>query len=127
MSVRDIRYALRVVVRYPAFAAAALAVLALGIGASTAVYSVIRAVLLQPLPYRDPSRLVFFRANAPGYTQYPGITGAEFAALRARGDLFEEVAAVNGVNANLTDTGDMERVAGGSVTDNFLPLLGIRP
>ncbi|OLC42031.1 MAG: hypothetical protein AUH43_23445, partial [Acidobacteria bacterium 13_1_40CM_65_14] len=127
MIARDVRYALRLLFRNPSFAVASLAVIALGIGASTAVFTIVRAVLLQPLPYRDPARLVIFRADAPGYTRHPGITGAEFSALRARTDLFEDVAAVNGVNANLTDGDVMERVAGGSATDNFLPLLGVAP
>lgn len=109
------------------YAAAALAVMALGIGASTAVFTVVRAVLMQPLPYREPGRLVLFRADAPGYQRYPGITGNEFHALKERTNLFEDVAAINGVNANLTDGDEMERVAGGSATDNFLPLLGVVP
>lgn len=124
---RDVRYGLRILARNPSYAAAALAVMALGIGASTAVFTVVRAVLLQPLPYREPNRLVLFRADAPGYTRYPGITGDEFYALRDRTDIFEDVAAINGVNANLTDGDDMERVAGGSATDNFLALLGVAP
>jgi putative ABC transport system permease protein len=124
---RDVRYGLRILVRNPSYAAAALAVMALGIGASTAVFTVVRAVLLQPLPYREPNRLVLFRADAPGYTRYPGITGDEFYALRDRTDIFEDIAAINGVNANLTDGDEMERVAGGSATDNFLPLLGVAP
>jgi putative ABC transport system permease protein len=124
---RDLRHGLRILARNPSYAAAALGVAALGIGATSAVFTVVRAVLLQPLPYRDPGRLVLFRADAPGLTRHPGVTGAEFHALRARTDLFEDVAAVNGVNANLTDGDDMERVAGGSATDNFLPLLGVPP
>src|SRR5438876_12219274 len=99
---RDVRYGLRILVRTPAYATAALAVMSLGIGASTAVFTVVRAVLIQPLPYREPNRLVLFRADAPGYQRYPGITGNEFHALRDRTDLFEDVAAINGVNANLT-------------------------
>src|SRR5213594_2704435 len=124
---RDIRYGLRILVRNPAYAAAALAVMALGIGASTAVFTVVRAVLIQPLPYREPDRLVLFRADAPGYRHHPGITGNEFHALRDRTNIFEDVAAINGVNANLTASDEMERVAGGSATDNFLSTLGVTP
>src|SRR5256885_2496479 len=124
---RDVRYGLRILARHPTYAAAALAVIALGIGASTAVYTVVRAVLIQPLPYREPGRLVLFRADAPGFAHRPGITGDEFHALRERTDLFEDVAAISGVNANLTDGDEMERVAGGSATDNFLSLLGVAP
>src|SRR5882672_2497556 len=124
---RDIRFALRLLARNKTFALAALVLVSLGIGATTAVFSVVRAVLIQPLPYREPNRLVLFRADAPGYTRYPGVTGNEFHALRERTDLFEDVAAINGVNANLTDGAEMERVAGGSATDDFLPLLGVAP
>jgi len=92
---RDVRYGFRILARNPSYAAAALAVMALGIGASTAVFTVVRAVLLQPLPYREPDRLVLFRADAPGFERYPGITGNEFHALRERTDLFEDVAAIN--------------------------------
>src|SRR5882724_1678689 len=125
---RDLRFGVRILARNRLFAAAAIAVMALGIGASTAVFTVVRAVLIQPLPYREPDRLVLFRADAPGYAaRYPGITGEEFHALRERGDLFEDVAAINGVNASLTDGDEMERVAGGSATDNFLHILGVSP
>jgi putative ABC transport system permease protein len=124
---RDLRFGCRILTRNPSYAIAAIAVIGLSIGATTAVFTVVRAVLLQPLPYHDPSRLVLFRADAPGLRRYPGITGVEFHALRARTDIFEDVAAVNGVNANLTDGDSMERVAGGSATDNFLALLGVAP
>ena len=125
---RDVRYGFRILIRNPAYAASALAVMALGIGASTAVFAVVRAVVIQPLPYREPERLIIFRSDAPGYEQrFPGITGNEFYALRDQTDLFEDVAAINGVNANLTDTEEMERVSGGSATDNFLPILGVTP
>jgi hypothetical protein len=86
---------------------------------------VVRATLLQPIPYHEPDRLVPLRADAPGYNRYPGVTGNRFHALCERTDLFEDLPAIDGVNANLTDEGDMERVAGGSATDNFLSLLGV--
>lgn len=64
--VRAIRYGARILVRNKSFAGAALAVVALGIGVTTAVFTVVRAVLLQPLPYRESERLVLFRADGPG-------------------------------------------------------------
>jgi putative ABC transport system permease protein len=76
---RDLRYAIRGLTRNPTFAAAALTVVALGIGSSTAVFSVVRAVLLQPLPYRDPERLVLFRADGPGIVRQALVTGEELA------------------------------------------------
>ena len=70
--VRDVRYALRSLRRQPSFAAAAIAVMVLGVGATTAVFSVLRGVLITPLPYRDPAQLVLFRAQLPGATSAPG-------------------------------------------------------
>src|SRR2546428_12474169 len=65
-ALRDLRYGLRILARNPTFGAAAITVVALGIGATTAVFSGVRGVLLQPLPYREPDRLVLFRADRPG-------------------------------------------------------------
>src|SRR5436305_7483259 len=121
---RDVRFAVRVLVRSPSFAVAALGVIALGVGASTAVFTVVRGVLLEPLPYPEPQRIVLFRADAPGYAHVPALTGEEFVALRERTDLFEAVASASDSEGNLTGGGDMEAVTAASVTDNFLQALG---
>lgn len=125
--VRDLRYGLRILVRNPTFGAAAIAVVALGIGATTAVFSVVRGVLLTPLPYREPDRLVLFRADGPGFAREALVTGEELAAIRARTDLFESVAVINESPSSLTSPGDMEAVTGASASDNFLETLGIKP
>ena len=124
---RDLRYAIRGLTRNPTFAAAALTVVALGIGSSTAVFSVVRAVLLQPLPYRDPERLVLFRADGPGIVRQALVTGEELAAIRARPDVFESVAVINQSPGNLTSPNEMEAVVAASPSDNFLETLGMRP
>src|SRR5216110_2948893 len=105
---RDVRYGLRILARNPSYAAAALAVMALGIGASTSVFTVVRGVLLQPLPYREPDRLVLFRADLPGYVHQPVLTDEEALALRDRSDLFQSVATLYESEGNLTAPDDME-------------------
>jgi len=124
---RDIRFGLRLLARYPAFAAAAITVIALGIGATTAVFSVVRGVLLRPLPYREPDRLVIFRATGPGVMGQALVTGDELAAIRSRPDLFESIAVVNESPGNLTTPGAMEAVTAASPSDNFLDTLGLSP
>jgi putative ABC transport system permease protein len=124
---RDLRFGLRILTRHPTFGAAAILVVALGIGATTAVFTVVRAVLLQPLPYREPDRLVLFRANGPGVVRQALVTGDELAAIRTRPDVFESIAVINESPGNLTSPGDMEAVNAASPSDNFLETLGMRP
>ncbi len=125
--IRDLRFGLRVLARNPAFAAAAIGVMSLGIGATTAVFSIVRAVLLEALPYREPDRLVLFRADAPGYTREPALTGDEVMALRERADLFDSVAAIYESEGNLTAPDAMEAVTAASATPDFLETLGAGP
>ncbi|MGH9408544.1 MAG: ABC transporter permease, partial [Vicinamibacterales bacterium] len=122
---RDLRYGVRLLIRNPGFAAAALGVLALGVGASTAVFSVMRVVLLAPLPYRDASRLVLFRADLPGYDHAPWLTPQEYFALRDRPDLFGSIALFNTSEANFTDPDVMAPGSAASVSDNFFSTLGV--
>src|SRR5262245_46246726 len=124
---RDLRFGARILLRNKSFATAALAVLALGIGATTAVFSVVRAVLLQPLPYREPDRLVLFRADGPGASRQALVTGEELAAVRTRPDLFESIGVINESPGSLTTPGEMEAVTAASPSDNFLETLGITP
>src|SRR5476651_66748 len=105
---RDLRFGVRILARNRLFAAAALTLIALGIGATTAVFSVVRAVLLQPLPYSDPNGIVVLRADSSRGIRQSDLTTQEFNALRDRGDIFEDLATINGVNANLTGVDDME-------------------
>jgi putative ABC transport system permease protein len=128
--VLDLRYAWRLLTRHRTFTLVALATLAIGVGATTALFTVANAVLLRPLPYAEPERLVLVRADAPGAPARAALSGAEVADLRDAARLFESVAALVAVNGDLTSrAGDapMERVSAASATDNLLPLLGIRP
>ena len=124
---RDLRHGVRILAKHPTFAMAALSVMALGIGATTAVFSVLRGVLITPLPYRDPAQLVLFRADLPGFAHQPALTSLEFAALRERADLFDDVAAAVEANGNLTAPDDMAPLNAVAVSDNFLRTLGVAP
>lgn len=124
----DAAYAIRSLRRTPAFTAAAILTLALGIGATTAVYSMVRTVWLRPLPYRDPDRVVRvwekndrlsipkFSASIPTYRSW-----------RERSTSFDSLVASMGTNASLTGQGDPERVRSLAVTAGFFDTLGIQP
>jgi putative ABC transport system permease protein len=124
---QDVRFAWRVLARNPSYAAAALAVVALGIGMTTAVFSVVRAVLLQPLPYRDVDRLVTFRADTPTVAHAPALTAEEYLALGERTDLFEGIGTLNESRISITGVDDMENVPAASISDNLLGLFGTAP
>lgn len=124
----DLRYAIRQQRRNPAFTIVAIITLALGIGANTAIFSVVNTILLQPLPYKDPERLVLvWEENAKqGYpTDTP--TAANFVDWRDQNQLFEGMAAMAPDSFNLTGSGDPERLEGRRVSASFFPLLGVDP
>ena len=127
LMLRDVTYALRVLRRSPGFAASAIAVMALGIGASTAVFSVVKGVLLTPLPFREPDRVVLFRADVPGFVHQAALNREELFALRDRTDLFESVGVLNESPGSLTSPDHMEAVIAVSASDNFLATLGVTP
>ena len=128
MSVRrDLRYAIRSLFSSPGFALAALASIAIGIGANTTIFSVTSALLLEPLPYRDPARLVILWNRSPGL----GITEdwfstAQYFDIRNGHRGFEQLAIAIGANFNLTGDGDPERVGVIRVSSSLLPMLGAR-
>jgi predicted permease len=124
---RDLRYGVRILARNPPFAVAAVTLIALGIAATTAVFSVIRGVLLTPLPYGDPHRIVLFRADLPGFANQAALNREELFALRDRPDLFESVAVINESEGNLTEPDRMAAVTAVSASDNFLDTLGVAP
>ena len=123
----DFRYAVRVVLRRPGFALGVSSVLALGVGASTAMYSVTNAVLLRPLGYPAPERLalVWQHVDALGGTRVP-VPAPDVAVMRERGTVFESIAFTSRVtDAALTGTGYPRHVRVGLVTPNFFELLGV--
>jgi len=127
LMLRDFRFALRVLRRSPGFAASAIAVTALGIGATTAVFSVVKGVFLTPLPFREPDRVVLVRVDVPGYVRQAALNREEFYAIRDRSDLFESVGVISESDGNLTSPDDMEAVRAVSASDNFLAALGVSP
>src|SRR5262245_7999 len=116
----DIVYAFRGLRRSPGFTAVAVVTLALGIGANTAIFSVVRAMLLAPLPYRDSSRLVFVWSDmsSAGYPRGP-LSGPELKDLRDRSTLFTSFGSIWATTGTLTGTGDPEQLRVGLVTTNF--------
>ena len=113
---RDIRYALRSLLRAPAFTIVAVLTLALGIGATTAIFSVVNAVLLRPLPYSEPDRLVTTRGSL-----------ADLRDLAASNHSFEDIAFWASNLYNLRINADTVQVRAGQVTRNLLPLLRVQP
>jgi putative ABC transport system permease protein len=112
----------------PGFTVVAVIALALGIGANTAIFSVVNSVLLRPLPYKDPERLVMVWEDASKFG-YPRDTpaAANYVDWRDQNTVFEGMAAIADESFNLTGAGDPERLEGRSVTANFFPLLGVDP
>ena len=121
---QDCRYALRSLRRTPAFTAVALATLALGIGANTAMFSVINAVLLRPLPYAASDRLVFIWTSTTAFPRAP-LTPARFIDFREGLTSVSEMAGISHLSVNLTGAGDPERIVGSSVSSNFFEILGV--
>ena len=130
---RDLRYAMRGLARNPGFTFVALLALALGIGSATTIFSVVNGVLMQPLPYRAPDRLVnIWNDLGDGAQSLPAVSTADYLDYRRETTLFEDFAAGSGgglVGASgiLTGTGDPERVDVSPVSSNFFPLLGVNP
>ena len=124
----DLRYAARLQRKNPAFTIVAVIALALGIGANTAIFSVVNTVLLRPLPYKDPERLVMVWEDA-SRQGYPRDTpaAANFVDWRDQNQVFEGMAAIADESFNLTGSGDPERLEVRLVSANLFPLLGVEP
>jgi predicted permease len=119
---RDVRYAARMLRKNGAFTAAAVVVLALGIGANTAIFSVVYSVLLKPLPYRDPDRLVVVLHQG----QFP-VSPADFVDYRAQTDSFTTLGAAQGWGGILADADRSEQVPGLQVTPDVMTMLAVEP
>ena len=123
---QDIRYGTRQLLKNPAFSVVAVLTLALGIGANTAIFSVVNAVLLRPLPYPEPGQLVQLRADRSG-SPSSVIGSAAFVQVKAQSQSLARIAAYSGGDMTLTGAGSAERVVSGAVTADFFPLLGVQP
>src|SRR5262245_25195659 len=120
---QDFRYSVRVLWRNPAFTIAAIGALALGIGVNTAIFSVINTVLLKPLPYPYPNRLIVFVNTSPQGTA-PFASPTKFNIWRQQTRVLQDVAAYQFIVVNLTGTSNPERIAAGHVSADFFRLFG---
>jgi putative ABC transport system permease protein len=126
--IRNVRTGARLLARRPAFSLALLLTLGIGIGATTGVFGVIRAVLLRPLPFDEPSRLVMIWSthSERGMTQI-AVSDEDFAAFRDRSAVFEGVAAVSSTSFEVERDGLTEEVGGALGSDGLLSVLGVQP
>jgi putative ABC transport system permease protein len=126
--IKDIRFGLRSLWKRPAFTAIAVITLALGIGANSAIFSVVNAVLLRPLPFKDPDRLMVVwerRANS-GRANLP-LSGHEYAAFKERTSSFEALTLIQPNSLNLTGRGDPVMVDTGEVSTEYFNVVGVPP
>lgn len=125
---QDLRHTMRGLMRSPGFTIIAVATLAVGIGANTAIFSVVDNVLLRPLPYADSDQLVWLNFTAPGlgYDEMPFSEGV-YAYMRTAQRSLQGMALFSGQEFDLSGRGDASRVSGERVTPGFFQLLGVRP
>jgi putative ABC transport system permease protein len=125
---QDLKYAWRMLLSNPGFTFVALFALILGIGASTAIFSVVNAVLLRPLPFHDPGRLVMVWTDFPNANLFQiGLSEPEFFDVRNQRRLFQAVAAVQSTKVNLTGIAEPERLPILYTSASFFPVLGASP
>ena len=126
-TLQDVRFAVRLLTKRPGFAAVAIATLALGVGAATSIFTVVEAVLLRPLPFPEPTRLVHFHIRGADGDIYP-LPDTDFLSWRERSDAFSSVAVYDGGEAlALTGQGEAARIIAVNVTDRFFATLGAAP
>ena len=127
----DFKHGLRVLLKNPGFTSAAIIVLALGIGANTAIFSVVNAVLLRPLPFRDPARLVQIwhvppPKSFPGMTEF-AVSATNFIDWQQQNDVFDKMAIYTGSSLNLTGREQPEALQGAAVSADFFSTLQVQP
>ncbi len=123
---QDLRYALRILAKSPMFTAIAVLTLALGIGGNTAIFSVVNAVLLRPLPYQNPEQLVILSEKSPQFDE-SSVAYQNYEDWRAQNHSFVEMAAFRGESFNLSGSGTAEHVRARQASAGLLTMLGVRP
>jgi putative ABC transport system permease protein len=124
----DVRHAARLLWSHPAFSAAVVLTLALGIGATTAIFSVVNAVLLRPSPFADPDRIVMvWETDRGSNTQHEPASWPDVVDFRAGSRTLQSIGSMLGMDLTITGADDPQRVAGLAVTPNLLTLLGVHP
>jgi putative ABC transport system permease protein len=129
--VQDLKFAIRHLLKSPGFTSIAILIMALGIGANSAIFSVVHAVLLEPLPYSDPDRLVQIwhvppQSSFPGMTQF-AVSAANFLDWQKQNDVFSEMALYSGASYDITGQGKPGTMVASTVTSNFFSVLGVQP
>jgi putative ABC transport system permease protein len=125
--INDLRYALRQLIKSPGFAAVTILTLALGIGACTAIFSVVNAVLLRPLDYPDPARLVIIReTNLPDFPEF-SVSPPNYLDWEKQTKSYEHLAAYSGSRINLTGDGEPQQLVGIKATAHYFDVYGIKP
>jgi putative ABC transport system permease protein len=127
---RDLRYSLRLMIKSPAFTAVALLSIALGIGANTTVFSVINAVLLRSVPYKEPGTLMLLwgdKLGEPSRRNHSQVSATDVADFRAQTSVFEDVATYSGWYPTMTGNGEAERIPAIQVGDGFFKIMKGQP
>src|ERR687884_182996 len=126
---QDLRYATRMLFKSPTYTAVAILALALGIGANTAIFSVVNTLLLRPLPYMDPARLILVETGnrRAGAESFSGIAPADFWDMQEQTEVFEQFVALSGGGFSLTGVDNPESFPGARVSANFFDALHARP
>ncbi|HWX40199.1 MAG TPA: ABC transporter permease [Blastocatellia bacterium] len=126
---QDIRYGCRMLFKNPGFAATAVIALALGIGANTAIFSVVSAVLLQPLPYKDADRLVMVWASKPQQPESDilPVSPPDYTDWKNQSHVFEDMGTSNDAIYSLTGAGDPQQIIGYRFSSNFFDVMGVKP
>src|SRR5215470_2336353 len=123
--IKDIRYGIHMLVKSPSFTVVAVLTLALGIGANSAIFSIVNSVLLHPLPYRDSERLAIIWSHSPGANvEQDWPSPGQFAAVKAHTKSFDDIAMVHGDSVNVGDVANPERIGVMESSANFFPILG---
>ncbi len=125
---QDVRYGFRMLRKHPGFSAIAIVTLAMGIGVNTSIFSIVNALLLRPIQFKDSDRLVLFWNHYPGLEiPQDWLSPGEYTDVKAQSDVFEEMTIANGGSINLNDAGAPERVEGIRASSSFFSLLNIQP
>ena len=126
--IQDVRYAIRSCLRAPGFTTVAILALALGIGANTAIFTLVNAVLIERLPFHNPDRLVMMWESNARRPNHPNTVGpANFLRWQERATAFEQMSGLFETRLNLTGTAEPQEIVAQSVTPNFFTTLGVAP
>src|SRR5215211_7345022 len=123
---QDIRYGVRMLVKNPGVTIIVIIALALGIGANTAIFSVVNTVLLRPMPYDESERLVFLNEKSPVLDEM-SISYPNFLDWREHNQMFEKMGVYNRASYNLTGAGEAERIVTGQVSADLFSVLRVNP